>query len=545
MRKNKILDYRWNDLNLIKKDYKKAIFYYNFFLNDLHKNLNNYHKIKYSRKFWDIVIGPWLIEFIVILIDKYFIIKSLKRNKNLNLKYKIIKKVDFIPKDYHSSRFIYQDEVWNNFILYNYIKNFFSELRLKKTTLNYSFDKHETKNNLFFFKFIFNFVLKFFSSNKIFFKNTSLGFFNELKLRLKLRFFLIFPEYNCNNNNKIDFDFRKIKNNKKRNILNFFKDQIYLNLPKSYLENFLKIKSYYNNIEYLKNFKIIFTTMDHIASDNFKIWMADSAENYKSKTIIGQHGGGYNIINRSADSDLEEKRYNFFLSWGTFGKTNNKKNISLFNLKTSGRSKFKKNLDSLAYIAIIQNPPLQFSKHLRTSDLYYSQIQEYNKIQLNLLRNLSTYNLSSVIIKLYNNKLIKYEQNFFSKEFPNLKYIGHDYPVKKIYRKSKIIICNSLTSTTFLECISLNKPIIILRDYYLKSFKKDFIENLLLMKNIGLIYNNPIKLAYFLNKGNDVITDWWYSSKFQISLNKIKKDISKHEKNPIDKLSNILISKIN
>ena len=54
--------------------------------------------------------------------------------------------------------------------------------------------------------------------------------------------------------------------------------------------------------------------MDHIASDNFKIWMADSAENYKSKTIIGQHGGGYNIINRSADSDLEEKRYNFFLS---------------------------------------------------------------------------------------------------------------------------------------------------------------------------------------------------------------------------------------
>ena len=84
-----------------------------------------------------------------------------------------------------------------------------------------------------------------------------------------------------------------------------------------------------------------------------------------------------------------------------------------------------------------------------------------------------------------------------------------------------------------------------MRDYYLKSFKKDFIENLLLMKNIGLIYNNPIKLAYFLNKGNDVITDWWYSSKFQISLNKIKKDISKHEKNPIDKLSNILISKIN
>jgi len=543
MKKNKILDYRWNDLNLIKKDYKKAIFYYNLFLNDLHKNLNKYHKSKYSRKFWDIVIGPWLIEFIVILIDRYFAIKKINDNENYYLEYQNIRQEDCIPKNYYSSRFIYQEEAWNNFMFCNYIKNFFPKLRLKKVTQYYSIKQNKIKYNLIFIKFIFRIFSKFFfSKNKIFLQNTSLSFFYELKLRFKLNFFSIFPEYNTNNN-KTDYDFRKIKNNKKKNILNFFKDQIYLNLPKSYLEDFSMIKSYYNNITYLNNFKIIFTTIDHIFNDNFKIWMAESFEKNRSKIIIGQHGGGYNIINFAADTDLEEKRYDFFVYWGTFGTVNKKKSISLFNLKTSGNSFYKMNLDPFAFITIIQNPPPKFSRFLRTSELYFSQMEEYNEVQLNLLTSLSKNSLSSVAIKFYDSKLYKYNQNFFLKKYPNLKYFSHDYPIKKLYKNSRVIICNSLVSTSFLECLSLNKPVIILRNHSSKSFKNDFNKNLSLMNNMGLIYDNPIKLAAFLNRGNEAIAEWWYSNNFQLFLKKIRKEISNYEKDPVEKLSNFLIRK--
>jgi len=60
---------------------------------------------------------------------------------------------------------------------------------------------------------------------------------------------------------------------------------------------------------------------------------------------------------------------------------------------------------------------------------------------------------------------------------------------------------------------------------------------------MGLIYDNPIKLAAFLNRGNEAIAEWWYSNNFQLFLKKIRKEISNYEKDPVEKLSNFLIRK--
>ena len=48
---------------------------YNKFIVELAEQLNNFHKQKYSKKYWEIIIGHWLGFYIKVIFKKLYIYK--------------------------------------------------------------------------------------------------------------------------------------------------------------------------------------------------------------------------------------------------------------------------------------------------------------------------------------------------------------------------------------------------------------------------------------------------------------------------------------
>ena len=86
LKKNKVYSAKFN----VKKKFNFVKKRYPILLNYISNFLNKYHKVNHSVKYWELIIGYWLIISLSNLANKYFIIRLI--SKFSNKKFKIFKK---------------------------------------------------------------------------------------------------------------------------------------------------------------------------------------------------------------------------------------------------------------------------------------------------------------------------------------------------------------------------------------------------------------------------------------------------------------------
>ena len=106
-------------------DMKKNIQMYDHFLKELTVFLNNYHKKKYSRRYWEIILGIWLFPFISSISFKWRLIESLKKNKYFFFK-KEINTNELIPHGLEDYIRLSQSNFWNHHFFSKIIEDNFS-----------------------------------------------------------------------------------------------------------------------------------------------------------------------------------------------------------------------------------------------------------------------------------------------------------------------------------------------------------------------------------------------------------------------------------
>ena len=80
LKKNIIFYKDWNNCQKKKiTDIKENLRLYNYFLNQLTVFLNNHHKKEHSKRYWSIILGPWLWRFISAMSFKWNLIHSIKK----------------------------------------------------------------------------------------------------------------------------------------------------------------------------------------------------------------------------------------------------------------------------------------------------------------------------------------------------------------------------------------------------------------------------------------------------------------------------------
>ena len=521
---------------------------FNSLLRDLVIELNSIHKIDYSQRSWDIIIGKWLREFIQISYKNYLQIDYALKNYNINKIYSIdYKNYDLAVDDTLSQGLARKDSEWlfslcSKLLDYlNYKKEIVSNLPKKsffvlpKKEIN---NRHvKNKGKKLFFKIIS--LMKYFVNinNYAVINKTYLPFINEKMLELK--FFqipLMWPEIEVKYKDRNQNLRSNIKFSMK-NVIDPFENFLRINLPNLLptfvLENFQNIKKISNGNLYPKKPKFIFTSNSYAYDEVFKVYAANQIKN-KIPYFIGQHGNNYftNIHNNYlSELNCPDK----FISWGV---EKGPKVINSFNFKTINHSKrsFNKN----GKLVMLLNTVGRANHDLYTSD--FDQ-QKWIKTSIKIIQSLRPDIKKNTILRLRSDYFNEYFGIKYVDFFKNLGVTveSGEKDVNKLFSQSRLSLFD-YDSTGILENYIYNIPtlFIVSRDYLNRLTSEAERKYQMLLDN-SLMFVDEKKLIEHINKHWSNITEWWMSEKNQKVINEFNKNFNvKADNHSLTKLKSLL-----
>ncbi len=540
-------NFRWENLNYLKKDYKYLNILYEENLLNISTYLNKKHNKKFSNRYWRIILGPWLFTFISIIFERWSSLNYiLKYNKDLDVSVYNYKKDEVIPYGIEDFNYFVNSNFWNHYIYSEILKFFFHD---KINLVSIKKFKNEEKDTILkkikFLSFkdrLFYFIFKFFyrmkeNNKKYFIFSTYLSFFQEQSVSLKLFYGLSISKEIKSNffynqikktkkiDRKIDFYFSK-----KKTFENFLSQQIILNLPKTFLEYYDDVENFIKNSFLPINPKIIFTTYGINRNTVMDRYIATKVEN-KTKLILAQHGGCYGQHLFHWLEKNEIKISDTYLNWGW---KEDKKNIPfgiIKNVATYKASRHNRFIILEIRVRGIYSGRLDVISGFSKVNKYYTSIYNFislieDKKLLKIFRvKLHTktfgWNEKESILKA-NNKII------FSNPYTNTQKLN-----------TNLIIHTGL-STGHLESLYVNRPILILLNTRFEPVRANSKKYIIEMKKLGILYEDPKELYLKLLSIYNNIDEWWSTEHIQNFRKNYIKKFAKPNSNKVNNIVSLL-----
>ena len=550
-KKNIIFYNEWNDYKKRLIDIRRNLKLYDHFLNELIIFLNNYHNKKYSKRYWSIILGPWLYRFISSISFKWNLINSLK-SKNYIFFKKEINSKDIIPLGIEDYTKIADSDYWNHYSYMKIIEHSFpNKFKIKKAgkiITNFEkeiiYKKLKNKNVKSILSLLIQKFLNFLPQNKdslIF--STYMSNFQEIKLNFlvnksflfykSLRPYLLFERKQLFKIKRKNY--KKLKSSNS-GVENFLSKELLNFMPSSYLENFKDVGNIVNQIPFPKIPKTIFTTIGINRSTLMDRYIAENIEN-GTTLILAQHGGAYFQNRLHFNSNYEVDISDKYLSWGNIKK---KKVIPIGIIKSLSDTSKKSNKIILevrkraGYIGEIKNDNgfSEIKKYYDNLCVFFSLLKG-NKICENLF------------IKLHPYQTFWNEKKKFLSHNSELKFLDSKRGMIKEMNTAKLII-HTFCGTGHLESLAINKPTLILFVNNLNLFddkSKNYFKKLI---KLGIVHRTPESLFKALKDldSEKKIEYWWNSKKRQDLLKKYRNDFGFINKKKLSKIKDIINNEI-
>ena len=513
-----IIEYHWDDRNKLKKDYFYLEEIHKRLLNSLTATLNDYHKVNRSKRFWQIILDPWLMDYVGIFYDRWESIRSAsKRDKKFDVNF-------FEELNSLETAFSYQElsrlartHSWNHalyqrIINFNFVDNFFIKINSKKFKTFDLMNLNKKKSSSIKMKiFIYlnllyeNIFSKIFTKYKVIFIDSYFSTLGIIKINL---LFMQLPRnftYIFNDDNKIEkyidrnqlvIEFKAIDRFEE-----FIKYFIRNDLPKSALE----YHDYYiNKIDTIDiNTKLIVSANSYWFSDIKKYWIAKKISE-GVKLITTDHGGSFPAYEEhfKFEENISDKRATWFSPW-------HDKHIQM----PPGKLLYLKLIKDIVnfftykkYCSFIGYSGSSRWAHRATFyPLSYQALSVY-ELSMSLYSSLEDKIKKNVKIRPQNQNGIDVKKLYEYKLGKEI--ISRKKNYYKFLFKSKIIVC-LYPETTYSEAMALHIPTILI--YPEKYFERNEISNELRikMKNCNMLFSDPILAAKHINNIWSDPNIWW------------------------------------
>ncbi|MBX9703572.1 MAG: LIC12162 family protein [Silvanigrellaceae bacterium] len=533
--KTETLHYGWLDPESSYENYVYSRECYNKILLLLAKELNNVHNVKRSVRYWEIIIGAWLVLFVNIILDRYLCIKKLHSKYNPSKIDAVSEEILFVFRDFNDFISYLNNKNYNLF-LFDFIHNYLSNNRNNYKDLQFSDLKKISKKNLFLNK-IKNFYNKITNKiSKYTFVCSYIPIRYELVLNLLLKQLPYFLINEVDESNIFDFEKRKKLNLISENSDEFLKllTQILpLQIPHCYIERFRVYEKKAYEL-FPANNKAIFTSNAHFWHEPFKFWAASQTEQ-GVPLYISQHGGNYGIGKFSCNEEFERSIASKFITWGWGG--NLEKAIHLPSLKLKAFAKKAKSNNKNTKIILVSLFLPKFSYSL-ISFPFSSRYFYYLDDQKLFVQNLDSEVVKHLTARIPNNDYgwgLKSKYKLFSDE------ISFESADEILFFKSVSqarIIVTTYNGTTLLETLCANVPTIIFWDIKYSEIRDSaapFFEEL---KSVGIFHDSPISAALFLNKVYENPSHWWQSNSVQTVIKNFCNRFAFQNANPLQEWVN-------
>ena len=306
-------------------------------------------------------------------------------------------------------------------------------------------------------------------------------------------------------------------------------------LPSAYLEGYTKLKDSVSKLGLVKQPKTIFTSNRHSYDDVFNIWAAQATES-GSKYVIGQHGGHYGTAMYKSDAELHEQDIaDVHLTWGWGTYANQVKGPCLKMVGMIERKSF-----SSGNLLVVCD--LMF-KHPRSLFYGITENSGYLEFVSECILKLSENVRSQVVVRLNHSHATSgnSQSDWWSINAPDIEVDEGQGDFVSLRNLAKLVV-TTFNGTTFLETLHLNIPTIVMwSDSYCKirSEAKPYFEEL---KRVGIFHNSAESFSEFVSTKWSDIELWWTSDDVQKVRLEFCDNYSRKEEEPLKFLKNILTS---
>lgn len=511
------------------------------------KKLNLIHNLNFSKRSWNIIINPWLTNYLESMYYRWKQIKIII-NKNKEIKTIFLKNVKpvifFDNLEFNNN--IYTSDYYNQFVLqrfWRYFKNkkikiIIKNQKYKNNNLSYPFFKKKNIKNAFVT--VLNKIATYIFKKQKYFIELNIGLLNYLKLCFNLKCFPTKGEYFFGDEMTLYFLNRIIKNNisireklnlfskNSKNFMNFLNLFLKDDIPQAYVEKFNEIKEYVQAIP--SNPKIIISDTLYRNTTLFKFWLAIKIESKKTKFICLDHGGllGNGLRSLKYENEVSD----LYISW-----IKPKKKVR--HLPVLHLNKFEyKSPKQINKILFITHDGPKYPKYFNSgpiSDEFVVQNELNRKFFLSLKQDL----FKNILVRNYPHKnlswWIKKKTNYlFSKE----QIVTNTFLYKTLLKDAKLKICN-YPKTAFLQSLKCGPTIL----FYKKNFYLDTNSNQKILEHLKeakIFFDNPTSCANHINKNWHNIEEWWNLNKTQKAINLVNEIFCYTNKNAINEWSQFL-----
>lgn len=508
---------------------------------DITKELNRVHNVSYNNRYWNILLGNWLVRCVDVIYNRYYTLEKILSEQNINGAI-VIDNYDKSKIVTHDSlQFIWSasiNDLWDYSIcsrIVNYLAPSVEKIPRKPSKNIFDNTIISAKRNFFFKKWIHNIkkllvnnILPFFSkSDDAFIINSYLPWKQEFNFQISLGQMPQFwksPKPVCTNWNQ---DFRLKISLKEENFsgFEFFIRSILPELiPTCYVEGYKKIYSQVKSLPWPIKPKFIFTSNNFDTDEIFKFYTALKITQ-GVPYFVGQHGSNYGTLYGSQHSP-EQTTSDKFLTWGW---TNGiSKNIPAFNFKIINYPRNRRL--SIKGILLIELHPLHRIGH---SD-EYAKFKDYLTQQFEFVSGLEGTIFNELTIRLHSaSKYFDFnEEQQWRDKFSSIKIDDGVASIQKLVFNNRLII-HSYDSTGILETLALNRPTICfwheVLDHLLDEAKPHY-QSLI---NVGILHGSAIEAANFVTEKWAKLEEWWFSMEVQKARKYFCSHYSRIENSPI------------
>ncbi len=525
--KHQVLPYYAFKREVLFDDYKYSLNVYERLLVQLSQALNKSHQTNHSVRYWRIVLGPWLLTFIQVFLDRYrSICIAAESGKVTNTWITVDFLDDLIPPDYPEfrRRFVGEDQ-YNHYLCSQIIRSVekipweekkdtdFSLLGLEA---NQTSLKKQLKRSIFrLIEMWPRFVPD--SLQTIFLIDSYFKPIDLIRLQLSVGMMPVlyrsrekvsFIKANSQMRREINLDPRE---NQFESILTKY---LPFHIPKVYLEGYSEMARRAEKV-FPKKIKVIFTSGAHQAFDCFKFWAGNQVER-GAKLAISQHGGNVGDALWSTNDDHEQKISDRYFSWG-WGSSNDNKLVRMpSSMLARIKGKVRPNPKGTILCVTCTFPRYSYTMFSAPTS---SAVLKFLKFQGQFFRVVSPEVHELLVLRLFmfdrgwEEKLRWNDSNVSPKIYQGTKsFYSH-------LSENRLCIC-FYNGTPFLETFVANFPTLLCWNPNYAEFNESAQPYFDRLREAGMLHDTPESAASKLNEIYKDPLSWWMLPEVQDAKNK-------------------------
>ncbi len=545
-----VLPYHWDDRTRLLRDYAYLRDLHEVLLRELSDALNAQHGTQHSRRYWRILVGPWLVYFTQMLFDRWTGSKQAVRDFEIPGTIVLELPPDqVIPKDMIDFRNMYPADPWNH-VVYGKILTGWTNVPCARVpaedgwaapspvipqrppTVAIRLRRGVSACLSWLSRYAGRptdalMIATFLPRRDDLLLHLALGQVPKLHSPtpapqlppdLRLR-----EEFHLNSDGLVGFE---------HCVRKLIPEQI----PTVYLEGYRSLLKTAEEQRWPSRPRVLFTSNGYLGMEVFKAFAASKVDE-GTPLLIGQHGGNLGSALWNSTEDHELAIADRYITWGWSNGASKHHPVGVLNRKARDPGKW----DPQGNLLLVTANLPRYSYVLESKPVAVAQAQSHLNGQFRFVGALDPALRERLLVRLFLPDWGWSQRDRWRHVFPDVTTDAGSGPMEPLIRQCRLYVA-TYNGTSFLESLTRNIPTVVFwnpHHYELRPSAEPYFGEL---RKVGIFHESPENAASAISNVWEDVTGWWNQREVQEARAIFCNRFARNPRNLIKELRDAIIT---